>query len=99
MPRIFSFFTGMVAGAFLTMGAMNFHVVRAQDGFHLVHKIRPQLSETYLDVRSFGVSDWSAHPDLVADLLHDNQQSLMQGSAANSLQQGAQQLTPSWPQH
>jgi hypothetical protein len=99
MPRLFSFMSGMVAGALLTLGAMNFHVVRGQDGFHLIHKIRPQLTETYLDVRSFGVSDWTAHPELVADLIHDNKQSLMEGSAANSMQQGAQQLAPGWPQH
>ncbi|HEY4233753.1 MAG TPA: hypothetical protein VGM76_10020 [Lacipirellulaceae bacterium] len=99
MPRLFSFLTGTVTGALLTLGAMNFHIVRAQDGFHLIHKIRPQLTEAYLDVRTYGVSDWTGHPDLVADLIHDNKQSLMGGSAANSLQQGAQQLVPSWPQH
>jgi hypothetical protein len=99
MPRLFSFMSGAVAGVLLTMGAMNFHLVRAQDGFHVVHKIRPQLTETYLDIRTFGVSDWAAHPELVADLIHDNKQSLMEGSAAKSLQQGAQQLAPGWPQH
>jgi hypothetical protein len=99
MPRLFSFLTGMVAGAFLVLGAMNFHIVRAQDGFHMIHKIRPNLSESYLDIRSFGVSDWTAHPDLVADLIHDNKQSLMEASTANSLQQGIQQVAPAWPQH
>jgi hypothetical protein len=99
MPRISSFLTGMVAGALLYMGATNFHILRAQDGFHLIHKGRPQLAEVYLDVRSFGVSDWTAHPELAADLVHDNKQYLMEGSAANSLQQGVNQALPNWPQH
>lgn len=100
MPRLFSFFTGVVTGALLYMAATNFHIVRAADGFHLIHKAKPQLAETYLDVRSFGVSDWSAHPELVADLIHDNKQSLMEGSATNSLQQGLNQALPAaWPQH
>jgi hypothetical protein len=99
MPRLFSFFTGMVAGALLYMGATNFHVLRARDGFYLVHKSRPQLAETYLDVRSFGVSDWAAHPELAADLVRDGKQSLMEGSAANSVQQGVNQALPNWSQH
>jgi hypothetical protein len=99
MPRLFSFLSGMIAGALLILAAMNFHVLRAQDGFHTIHKIKPGLSETYVDIRSFGVSDWTGHPDLVADLIHDNKQMLMEGSAASSIQQSAQQLAPAWPQH
>lgn len=97
MPRLFSFLLGLAAGMMLCYGATNFHVVRAQDGFHLVHKQRARLAEAYVDVRSFGVGDWAAHAELAAALTAENKQQVMAGAAANSLESGLDQL-PSWPQ-
>ena len=97
MPRLFSFLLGVAAGAMLCYGATNYHLVRAQDGFHLVHKQRAQLAEAYVDVRAFGVSDWANHAELAAALVAENKQNVMDGAAANTLQGGLDQL-PSWPQ-
>lgn len=97
MPRIFSFLLGVAAGVMLCYGATNYHVVRAQDGFHLVHKQRARLAEAYVDVRSFGISDWTSHTELAAALTAENKQYVMEGAAANALQSGLSQL-PSWPQ-
>ena len=96
MPRIFSFLLGVAAGVMLCYGATNYHVVRAQDGFHLVHKQRARLAEAYVDVRAFGVSDWASHTELAAALTADGQQSVLEGAATNSVQSGLSQL-PSWP--
>ncbi|MGD9632137.1 MAG: hypothetical protein AB7G28_21035 [Pirellulales bacterium] len=96
MPRIFSFLMGVAAGAMLCFVATNYHVVRASDGFHLVHKQRARLAEAYVDVREFGVGDWSNHTDLAAALVAENKQYLMEGAAAKSLQGGLSQL-PTWP--
>lgn len=97
MPRIFSFLLGVAAGVMLCFGATNYHVVRAQDGFHLVHKQRARLAEAYVDVRKFGVGDWSSHSELAAALVADNKQSIMTDAAANSVQDGLSQL-PNWNQ-
>lgn len=96
MPRILSFPMGVAAGAMLCYGATNFHVVRADDGFHLVHKQRARLAEAYVDVRQFGVGDWAQHTDLAAAIVADNKQYIMEGAASNSLQGGLSQL-PGWP--
>ena len=98
MPRLFSFVFGMMVGALLCYGATNFHLIRAEDGFHLVHKVRAHLSEAYVDIRTFGVSDWTAHSELAAALAHDNKEYLMQGAAAQTLKDGIDQLAPGWPQ-
>jgi len=97
MPRVFSFLLGVAAGVMLCYGATNYHLVRAQDGFHLVHKSRAQLAEAYVDVRAFRVGDWASHAELASALVAENKQSVMEGAAANSLQSGLNQL-PEWPQ-
>ena len=97
MPRLLSFLLGVAAGAMLCYGATNYHLVRAQDGFHLVHKSRARLAEAYIDVREFGVGDWANHAELASALVAENKQYVMDGAAGNSLQSGMNQL-PKWPQ-
>ena len=98
MSRLLSFLMGMVAGALLCYGATNYHLIRAQDGFHVVQKAQARLAEAYVDVRYFGVSDWTAHPHLVAAIVRENKQHLMTGSAAGAIQDGVNQVLPDWPQ-
>lgn len=97
MSRLGMFLLGVVVGILLYAGATRFYVVRAQDGFHLVPKQAAQLSETYVDIRQFTLSDWTSHPQLAAALAKANKQYLIGDAAAASLQQGASQLVPGWP--
>jgi hypothetical protein len=97
MPRIFSFLLGMAAGVMLCYAATNYHLVRAEDGFHLVHKQRAELAEAYVDVRQFGIGDWTKHAELAASLTAENKQYLIEGAAARSVQGGLSQL-PNWQQ-
>ena len=98
MPRLFAFLMGVVVGALLCHGATNYHVIRAQDGFHVVQKVRAHLSEAYVDVRSFGVGDWSARPELVAAITQQSKQHLMEDAATNSVSAGVNQYLPNWSQ-
>jgi hypothetical protein len=97
MPRIMTFLLGVAVGAMLCFGATNYHVVRAQDGFHVVPKSRARLAEAYVDVRAFGVGDWTNHSELAADLTAANKQQVLTGSAASAIESGLSQL-PNWPQ-
>ena len=98
MQRLITFVMGMIAGALLCHGASNFHVVRADDGFHVVRKVNAQLAEAYVDVRQFGVADWAAHPDLTAAVAQEKKQHLMEGAAASAIQDGVEQVLSDWPQ-
>lgn len=51
MRRIYGFVFGIGLGALACLGAMNYHVVRAQDGFHLVQKQHARLGQAYVDTR------------------------------------------------
>src|SRR5262249_18362940 len=94
MSRLSSFFLGLVAGAVLLHVTTNFHVVRASDGFHLIAKQPARLSETFVDVRTFKMSDWAARPQLANALVQANQGQLLGDSAAGALRQSVNQLIP-----
>jgi hypothetical protein len=97
MSRMPSFLLGLVTGAGLFYAAMNFHVLWAGDGFHLVAKQSRRVSEAFVDIRHFTMSDWAAHPQLAADLVQAKKEYLVGNSAAASFQDNVQQLVPAWP--
>jgi len=97
MSRVSSFLLGMVTGAGLLQGVTTYHVVRANDGIHLVAKQPARLSETYVDIRAFTMNDWAGHPQLASALVQANQQQLLGDSAAGALKEQAKQLMPEWP--
>ncbi len=84
MNRLVTFVLGIATGVVLCFGATNYHIVRANDGFHLVHKQRSRMSEAFVDVRAFSVEDWSNRPELAAELVADNKQYVMGDAVASS---------------
>jgi hypothetical protein len=97
MTRVYFFLLGMVAGALLIYATMHFHLVRAQDGFHVVDKQPPRLTEAYVDVRSFGMTDWGDHPQLATAVMEADKPQLLGDSARGAVQDGINQIMPGWP--
>ena len=60
---------GVALGGGATVAAFRYHVVRADDGWHVVNSGTPMPSDVYADVRGWSASDWSAHPKLAAALV------------------------------
>jgi len=85
MGRLPSFVAGLIVGGALAVGSLKFHVVRAYDGFHLVPKLTAQFSDAYIDIRSFGVSDWDEHPLLAMAIVRADKAYLMNNAASQSL--------------
>lgn len=88
MKRFVTFVFGMIAGAGLLFGALNYHLVRADDGLHLVPKLNAKLSGTYVDIRGFTFADWAKNPDLAAALIDAGQRDLVEGTASDALRNG-----------
>ncbi|WP_428306686.1 hypothetical protein [Lacipirellula sp.] len=93
MRRVFAFTVGIGFGILACLGATNFHVVRAQDGFHLVKKQNVRLGQAYVDTRQFTAADWATYPELIASLRADNEQGLVNESSPGLLQTGANRLS------
>ena len=85
MLRIPSFFAGVLVGAGLVFTALKYHLVRADDGFHLVPKLSAQFSEAFVDIRQFELSDWNDHRSLAAALMQADKGNLVSESADNNL--------------
>lgn len=96
MSRVSAFLFGMGAGALILHAAMTYHVVRANDGIHVVPKNPPRMAEAFVDVRQFTMSDWAARPELASSLVQANKQHLMGQSAAAAVSASVEQLLPDW---
>lgn len=92
LRRITTFGLGVLTGAALIYFAMNFHVIRAKDGFHMVPKINARLESTYADIRGYQVADWARHTDVAAALVNANRRDLLEGAVTDSFNSGLDQL-------
>lgn len=97
MSRLYTFLLGMGTGVALLLAVNSYHLVRANDGVHLVPKQPRRLGETYVDIRGFTWNDWSSHAQLASALVQANQQQLISNSAAETVQQTVKQALPKWP--
>ena len=94
MRRLPTFIFGMIAGGLLIYGSLNYHVINASSGLHLVPKVDSTLAETYVDVRGWGMADWMQHKNVAAALLAANRQDLMQSAAEDSIRAGIDRVFP-----
>jgi len=83
-----TFFTGMLVGGILLYAAMHYHLIRANDGLHLVRKTGPRLAATYVDIRRFGIADWAKYTEVAAALINSDRRDLVENAAGDALQQG-----------
>lgn len=95
MRRLSTFIFGMVAGGLLIYAGLNYHLIQAADGLHLVPKVDATLACTYADIRSFGPADWAKHPEIAMAILKSGRGDLLESAASNSLQVGLDRLLPS----
>lgn len=87
MPRLGSFLGGLIVGGVAVYTGLKYHVVRANDGFHLVPKLQAQFDDAYVDIRQFGFEDWNKHRTLAVAMAQADKSYLMQETASDSLRQ------------
>jgi hypothetical protein len=95
MRRGTTFIFGMVAGGLLLYAALSYHVIRANDGIHLVPKVNSSLAATYVDIRTFGPADWIEHIEIAQALQSAGRGDLMETAALDSLRTGIDRLLDS----
>ncbi len=92
MKRWGTFLFGMVVGGLLIFFALNYHVIRARDGMHLVPKVDAQLASTYVDIRNFGPREWADHRDVFLALAKADRNDLIGSAADDALRVGLDRL-------
>ena len=84
------FISGMITGAILLYVAMHYHVVRGSEGVFLVPKISNNLSDVYVDIREFRLTDWQDHKPLAAAIMQSNQSHLLGDSSLSTFREGVE---------
>ncbi len=92
MRRLSTFFFGMVAGGLLIYAALNYHLIQAKDGLHLIPKVDATLACTCADIRNFGPSDWAQHPEIAMALFKADRSDLLESAASSTLETGLDRL-------
>ncbi len=92
MRRISTFIFGMVVGGLLIYVALNFHLIQARDGLHLVPKVDAELAGTYVDIRQFGPGDIARYPKVALAIFRSGRSDLMESAAGDTLQNGLDEL-------
>jgi len=89
MRGIMTFLFGVAVGAGGMFASHTYHLVRAEDGFHIVPKLTPQFGDTYVDIRHFDLRAWDQHRPLAVALVKANKPQLVTQGAGESLRHAA----------
>jgi X-X-X-Leu-X-X-Gly heptad repeat protein len=92
MSRLLIFLLGAVVGGGVVYSAVTYHVVRGEDGLHMVPKLSANFSQPYVDVRNFGAADWGENRALTVAVLRAEKGHLLQDAATDSMAEGLGQL-------
>ena len=96
MGRVIIFLVGVVVGAVAVFGSLKYHVVRTEDGVHLVAKTTSNFGEIYVDVREFGPMDWTEHKDLAVAMVKADKQHLIGDTTTDNLRQSMNNAMGGW---
>jgi hypothetical protein len=92
MRRWTTFLAGVAAGALLLYAVLNFHVIHARDGLHLVAKTDARLAGTYVDIREFGPRQWLDNPDVLLALQQADRADLIGMAAEDAVNNGLRKI-------
>lgn len=82
MSRIKYMFLGLIIGAGLSYGAATNYLIRTTHGFEVVPKSSLSFGDSFVDTRGFGITDWTAHPQLVKDITVSGKHHILTGTEA-----------------
>ena len=85
MGRLGIFVCGFLIGGLTVFLSLHYHIVRAHDGWHPIRKVIPRFTETYVDIRESGMSQWQQHPGLFGDIVKAEKPELLGNAALQPL--------------
>jgi hypothetical protein len=92
MNRVGAFLLGLAIGVVLTFVGLRYHVVRANDTFHVVPRQGGSMEDLYVDIREFDLKDWNQHRSLAIDLIAAKKEHLIRDAASNSISKRLENL-------
>jgi hypothetical protein len=86
MPRLTSFFLGVVVGAVGLYISENYYVIRSKETVNLIPKVAAKLELPYYDIRKFTTEDWRTHPSLALAIVKSKKEGLLVESGLSGMQ-------------
>ena len=80
----------MIVGAVGLYCATTYHVVRANDGVHMVPKVSAGWGDAYVDIREFDAALWNDHKNVAVALVNADKAELLGESGVWNLRETAQ---------
>ncbi|MCE9605394.1 MAG: hypothetical protein K8U03_10900 [Planctomycetia bacterium] len=85
------FLMGCIFGGVAVFASLSYHFVQTKDGVEMIPKLTPTFTETYVDCRAFGPTDWAQHKQLTAAITQANKfEKVIGGQAVHQIQDAAQ---------
>jgi len=83
MKSLWLFLGGLFSGLLLACLSYEYHFVMSEEGFLVVPKSQSSLSNVYVDIREWSLTDWGDHPEVARALIADGRSDLVQTSVAD----------------
>jgi hypothetical protein len=83
MKSLWLFLGGLFCGLLLTGLSYEYHCVMSEEGFLIVPKSQSSLSDVYVDIREWSITDWGDHPEVARALIADGRSELVKASVAD----------------
>lgn len=85
MGKVGTFIFGFLLGGVFVYTTLHYHLIRADDGMHMVPKVSSTFSETYVDIRTFGYDEWNGHRLVAEAIFKEGKPELVQGVVTNPI--------------
>ena len=86
MKKLKPFFVGAIAGSLLMFVALQFHMIRSEDGFRLVPRTpQPSLGLSFVDLRHWTAADYTDRPEVARALVAHGDTDLVASSMTDNL--------------
>ena len=92
MKYLMVFVLGAAIGAGGMFVGQGYHVLRTNEGYELVRKVRPGFDLSYVDVREYQAKDWLDHPQLAQAVLEAKKGHLIKDAALQAVHQAIDEL-------
>ena len=88
MGRLTFLLVGLLMGGAAVAVGFNYHIVQTPKEMLFVAKQSASLKDTYVDIRSWGVKEWTSHPELSNALIKSGHGELITHSVAGNILDG-----------
>jgi len=83
MSRLIMLGAGILIGGMCMYSAFHYHVVVTEETYYFIPKQEAALADAYVDIREWGIAEWTDHPALAIAMQKAGHGDLVKQSVKN----------------